>query len=253
MATFALSGAAYTVRRIGELEQWRGRHLGGGGWAVRCCTNPLDHLEANMSKQIGYKIRQCRWSTAAVLVLIISLAGAACSPSTADAPSQASPATQAAVPTVALPTVALPTAALPTAAQPTAAPTLAAPTLAPTASPAPSSTTQPTELPAVTAGPEAQGLIATFTSNGNLLIFNQDGTWLASWQDQAQYHGTFTVVGDQVTFIEVAETGPCSPTDGPGVYRWVLTGMILSLTVVRDDCADRAGFMVNFNGVWSEH
>ena len=200
-----------------------------------------------MSKQIGYKIRQYHWSTAAVLVLILSLAGAACSPSTADAPTQAPPATQAA-----LPTAALPTAAQPTAAQPTAAPTLAAPTLAPTASPAPSSTTQPTELPAVTAGPEAQGLIAAlgFTSNGNLITFNQDGTWLANWQDLAQFHGTFTVLGDQVTFIEVAEPSHCSPTDGPGVYRWVVTGQNLSLTLVRDDCADRAGFIV---GVWYEH
>ena len=189
-----------------------------------------------MSKQIGYKTRQYRWSTAAVLVLILSLAGAACSPSTADAPSQAPPATQAAVPT----------AAQPTAAPTLAAPTLAAPTLAPTASPAPSSTIQPTDVPAVTAGPEAQGLIAKFTSNGNLLTFNQDGRFQMFFQDMPVDRGTFTVAGDQLTLMDAVQPGWCS---APGVYRWALTGDNLSLSEVQDECEARRSYLVR--NVWT--
>ena len=200
-----------------------------------------------MSKQIGYKTRQLRWSTAAVLVLIISLAGAACSPGTTDAPSQAPPATQAAVPTA-----APPTAAPPTAAPPTAAPTLAAPTLAPTASPAPSSTTLPapthTPVPAVTPGPEAQALIGKFTSGQNLIAFNDAGYWQIAFDGAPVDHGTFTVAGDQLTFYDVDELS-CAPY-GPGVYRWVVTGDKLLLTLVEDKCDLRAQFMLS--AVWTK-
>jgi hypothetical protein len=229
MLTFALPGAAYIVHRIGKPEQWRGRHLGSGGAGGKV-RHKSDYLEANMSKQIGHKKWHYRWYTAAVLVLTISLAGAACSPSTADAPSQAPPATPAAVPT---------------AAQPTAAPTLAAPTLAPTASPAPSSTTQPTDVPPVTAGPEAQGLIAGFKGNGNLLTFHQDGRFQWYFNDLLVDYGTFTVAGDQVTLIDAVQPGHCSPTLGPGVYRWELIGDNLLLTMVQDECHTRANFLVN--------
>jgi len=129
-----------------------------------------------MSEQIGYKIRRNRWSTAAALVLILSLAGAACSSGTAAAPTQAPAATQAAVPT------AQPTAALPTAA-PTVSPSAIPPTAAPTITSLPPTAVLPTATSAASASiTHLYAFGDSYSDNGNALKLGTSYPLQTGWQ-----------------------------------------------------------------------
>lgn len=80
---------------------------------------------------------------------------------------------------------------------------------------------------------EAPGLVGTFTNSGEELTFNEDGTWFIRWQN----NGSFTVNGNQVTFVdEDNRSDSCPPDQEPGVYEWTLEGQTLTFTLVSDPC-----------------
>jgi hypothetical protein len=104
-----------------------------------------------------------------------------------------------------------------------------------TATAAPPQATSPAVTPVPTApAADASGLVGRYVlpaDPSRQLDLSPDG-----WAYRPDNYGTYTVTGDQITFVDVYD---CTE---PGVYRWSLDGDMLKLERVEDPCGWRWNF-----------
>jgi uncharacterized lipoprotein NlpE involved in copper resistance len=106
----------------------------------------------------------------------------------------------------------------------------------PTVAPTPVS---PTQTPEPTAAPALPFPTGIFAKASLTWEFKPDGTYIKEGHTAAtagKYSGTYAVTGDQV----VVQDDDMSCKD-EGTYAWTYDGEVLTLTVVDDQCRDRAG------------